>query len=92
MGAYNPSRAWACIELVVAALLVAAGLQGYTYVSATLWLAAVGLVLVWWRGPGWRAVGLDRPSSIVRVLIVGVTVGVGYQFLSLIAIEPTLRT
>ena len=90
MGAHNPSRAWASVELAIAALLVAAGLEGYLSFGATLWLLAIGGVLVWWRGPGWRIVGFHRPQSIVRTVLVGVGVGLGYQLLSLFVVEPSI--
>ena len=90
MGAREPSRAWASVELAIAALLVAAGLKGYTAFASTLWLLAIGVMLVWWRGPGWRIVGLARPRSIACAVAVGVAVGVGYQCLSLVLLEPTI--
>jgi membrane protease YdiL (CAAX protease family) len=90
VGAREPSPAWASVELALAALLIVAGLQGYTAFSSTLWLLAIAAVLVWWRGPGWRRVGFDRPRSIARVVAVGVAVGLLYQCLSLILVEPTI--
>jgi uncharacterized protein len=90
VGAPSPSRAWASAELAIAALVITAGLLGYTLVSSTLWLLAIAVVLLWWRGPGWRSAGLGRPSSIAGAVIVGVSVGLGYQFLSLILIEPSI--
>ena len=83
-----PARAWAGGELVLAGALMTAGLEGYTPYGSTPWLLAVAAVWLWWRGPGWRAIGLRRPESWVRVLIVGIAVGLGYQFISLYAIEP----
>ncbi|HEY7191925.1 MAG TPA: type II CAAX endopeptidase family protein [Vicinamibacterales bacterium] len=90
MGAREPSRAWASVELAIAVLFIAAGLQGYVAFGATLWLLAIAAVLVWWRGPGWRRVGFDRPRSIAQAVAIGVAVGLGYQFLSLMLVEPTI--
>jgi uncharacterized protein len=90
VGEPEPSRAWASVELAIAVLLIAAGLDGYVAFGATLWLLAVAVVLVWWRGPGWRTVGFARPQSIARAVAVGVAVGLGYQFLSLMLVEPTI--
>jgi membrane protease YdiL (CAAX protease family) len=90
VGAREPSRAWASVELAIAALLIAAGLNGYTALGSTLWLLAIGLVLVWWRGPGWRIVGFARPRSIAQAAAIGVAVGAGYQGLSLMLLEPTI--
>jgi hypothetical protein len=88
--AHNPSRAWASAEIAIAVLVIAAGIQGYTVFNSTLWLFAIAVALVWWRGPGWRSIGLGRPSSIARAVIVGVSVGLGYQCLSLLLIEPSI--
>jgi membrane protease YdiL (CAAX protease family) len=88
--AREPSRAWAGLELAIAALLIAAGLKGYTAFGSTLWLLASGLVLVWWRGPGWRIVGFARPRSIAQAAAIGVAAGLGYQGLSLMLLEPTI--
>ena len=90
MDAPEPSRAWASVELAIAALLVAAGLKGYTAFGSTLWLLAIGVVLVWWRGPGWRIVGFARPRSIAQAAAIGVAVGAGYQGLSLMLLEPAI--
>ena len=90
MDAHNPSRVWASAELAIAVVVIAAGLQGYLFFNSTLWLFAIAVVLVWWRGPGWRSIGLRRPSSVARAVIVGVAVGLGYQFLSLLLIEPSI--
>jgi CAAX protease family protein len=90
VGAREPSRVWASVELASASLLVAAGLKGDTAFGSTLWLLAIAVVLVWVRGPGWRIVGFARPQSIARAVAVGVAVGVGYQCLSLVLLEPTI--
>jgi uncharacterized protein len=90
VGAHNPSRAWANVELVIAGLFIAAGLEGYLSFGATLWLLAIGGVCVWWRGPGWRDIGFHRPPSIARTVLVGVSVGLGYQLLSLFVVEPSI--
>jgi membrane protease YdiL (CAAX protease family) len=83
-----PARIWAGVELVLAVAIIAAGLAGYIPFSSTPWLLVVAAVFVQWRGPGWRGVGLSRPQNAARLLAVGVTVGVGYQFLGLYVVEP----
>jgi len=90
VGAREPSRAWASVELAIAVLLITAGLRGYVAFGATLWLFAIAVVLVWWRGPGWRTVGFARPQSIARDIAVGVAVGLSYQLLSLLLVEPAI--
>ncbi len=42
------------------------------------------------RGVGWRDLGLRRPSSWRSTLLLGVAIGVGYQYLSLYVIEPLI--
>lgn len=81
---------WALVELVIAALIVAAGLLGYVAYSSTPWLLLAATVFFWWRGPGWRAVGLRRPAHPGRILAIGLVVGVAYQALGLYIIEPLL--
>ena len=81
---------WALVELVIAALIVAAGLLGYVAYSSTPWLLLAATVFFWWRGPGWRAVGLRWPAHPGRILAIGLVVGVAYQWLGLYIIEPLL--
>jgi membrane protease YdiL (CAAX protease family) len=81
---------WALVELVIAALIVAAGLLGYVAYSSTPWLLLAATVFFWWRGPGWRAVGLRWPAHPGRILAIGLVVGVAYQALGLYIIEPLL--
>ena len=81
---------WALVELVIAALIVAAGLLGYVAYSSTPWLLLAATVFFWWRGPGWRAVGLRWPAHRGRILAIGLVVGVAYQGLGLYIIEPLL--
>jgi len=81
---------WAAVELGLAALIIVAGLLGYVPLSSTPFLLVVAVVFVWWRGPGWRAIGLRRPSNAPLALGLGIAVGVGYQFLGLYLIEPLI--
>ena len=81
---------WAAVELGLAALIIVAGLLGYVFLSSTPFLLVVAAVFVWWRGPGWRAIGLRRPSNARLSLALGVAAGVGYQFLGLYLIEPLI--
>ena len=66
-----PSPAWAALELVLTVSVIAAGLLGYIPFSSTPALLAVAAVFLWWRGPGWRGVGLRRPASMRRQLAIG---------------------
>ena len=83
-GTFSPSPRWACAELLLAGALLVAGLTVQHVVfsaSATPWLAAIGVLLLWWRGPGWRQLGLGRPASIRRTVAIhlglyqGITAG-----------------
>jgi CAAX protease family protein len=84
---------WACIELLLALAVVAAGLKIpiilFTAGSAP-WLVALAALSLWWRGPGWRAIGLARPSSVVNTITIGASVGVAYQLLGTYAVEPLI--
>jgi membrane protease YdiL (CAAX protease family) len=80
---------WAALELGLAAIIIVAGLLGYVPLSSTIpLLLVVAAVSLWWRGPGWRAIGLRRPSNAGLTLALGIAVGGGYQFLGLYLIEP----
>ena len=42
---------------------MAAGLEGYLWFTATPYLLAAAALFLWWRGPGWRAIGLRSPRT-----------------------------
>lgn len=94
----GPARAgasprWACAELLLAGAIIVAGLTVPHVVfsaSSSPWLAAIGALLLWWRGPGWQAVGLGRPASLRRTVAISLLVGVGYQLFGTFAIEPVI--
>ena len=81
---------WPIVEVIVALAMVAAGLLGFIPFTSTPWLLLAAMLFVWWRGPGWRAVGLRWPAHPARTLAIGLAVGVIYQFLGLYVIEPLL--
>jgi membrane protease YdiL (CAAX protease family) len=85
-----PSPAWAIAELLLAVAILAAALAGYISFSADPWLLLVAALFVWWRGPGWRALGLRRSGPWFRVVAIGIVSGVGYQFVGLYAVEPLI--
>src|SRR5881392_1016456 len=62
-------------ELLVAAALLAAGFAGILPFSATPFLVVVGVVSLWLRGQGPRAVGLAFRSDWVRTVSVGIGAG-----------------
>src|SRR6266581_2062692 len=59
-------------ELLVAAAILAAGFAGILPFSATPSLVVVGVVSLWLRGQGPRAVGLAFRSDWVRTVSVGI--------------------
>ncbi len=75
---------------MIALGLLAGGLQGLIPFGGTPVLVALGALSLWLRGEGARGVGLrrDPPPGWRRVVLLGVSVGFGYQLLSLYTIEP----
>ena len=84
---------WAAVEVVIAVAIIAAGLRipsGVFTLGSAPWLMLVGLVLVWWRGPGWREAGLRAPISWGRTVAIGLAVGVGWQIAGSYVAEPVI--
>lgn len=77
-------------ELIIALLITVAYLADFIPLSATPFLLLLGWLSLWLRGIGWRAVGLKRPARWRQALLLGIAVGVGYQFFSLYALEPLI--
>jgi membrane protease YdiL (CAAX protease family) len=73
----------------VAIALVWASLRGYLTNFPPLCMLAVAAVFLWWRGPGWRAIGLRRPESWPRAIAVGVALSL-YQFPGTYLVEPVI--
>jgi hypothetical protein len=46
--------------------------------------------MLWLRGVGWRNLGLRRPASWRSTLLVGIAIGIGYQYFSLYVMEPLI--
>jgi CAAX protease family protein len=84
-----PAPAWAIVDLALAVALIVAGLLGFFWFSSTPWLLAAAGASLWWRGPGWRAIGLRRVHA-GRTVALGAVAGLGYQVLSLYVIEPLI--
>lgn len=82
-----PSPPWAIAELALAVAISIAGIEGYLGFIHTPFLLAAGAFFLWWRGPGWRAIGLRRPERWRRAIAIGVALGC-YQFVSLYVVEP----
>jgi membrane protease YdiL (CAAX protease family) len=74
---------------VLAIAIMYAGLEGYLLFAATPYLLAAAAVLLWVRGPGWRAIGLRRPERWSPALGIGAALSL-YQFASLYLVEPVI--
>ena len=77
-------------EMIVVLLVTAAYLADFIPLSGTPYLLLLGWLSLWLRGTGWRSVGLRRPASWGRTLLLGIAVGVVYQFFSLYVLEPLI--
>jgi uncharacterized protein len=85
-----PNVAWPIVEIIIAVAIMIAGLAGYIDYSSVPWMLLVAWLFLWWRGPGWRGVGLRLPPQPLRTVLIGIALGVGYQFLGLYAVEPLI--
>jgi uncharacterized protein len=84
---------WAGVELLAASAVIGASLWYHNALfmfGASPWLAAIGGLFLWWRRPRPCGFGFGRPQSITRTLILGVVVGVAYQFLGTWVLEPAI--
>ena len=77
-------------ELLVAAAILAAGFAGILPFSATPFLVAFGVISLWLRREGARAVGLAFRADWGRTVLLGIGAGAGYQGFSLYVAEPVL--
>src|SRR3989442_15003022 len=77
-------------ELLVAAAILAAGFAGILPLGATPFLITFGVLSLWLRGEGPRAVGLALRSHWRRTVLVGAGAGIAYQCLSLYVAEPAI--
>jgi len=84
------SRLIAAVELLIAILILVGGLVGLIPLSSTPVVLLFGWLMLWLRGVGWRDLGLRRPSSWLSTLLLGVAIGIGYQYFSLYVVEPLI--
>jgi uncharacterized protein len=77
----------------MAVAIIIAGLRAevvaFMFGSAP-WLAALGALSQWWRGPKLWSRGFSRTSSLRRAVGIGICVGVVYQLVGTFAVEPIL--
>lgn len=84
------SRLLAVIEIFLALLIPVGGLVGIIPFSSTPFLLLFGWLMLWLRRIGWRDLGLRRPASWPWTLLMGVAIGIAYQYLSLYVVEPLI--
>src|SRR5207245_9828957 len=77
-------------ELLVAAAILAAGFAGILPLGATPFLIIFGILSLWLRGEGPRAVGLALRPHWRRTVLVDSGDGIAYQCLSLYVAEPAI--
>lgn len=82
---------WAIMaELALVLLIMLVYLADFIPLSATPFLLLLGWLSLWLRGIGWSAVGLRRPARWRDAWLLGIAVGVVFQFLSLYLLEPLI--
>ena len=78
-------------ELTLSGLIMVGGLVGVIpYSSTPPSLLLLAWISLWVRGLGWRGVGFARPVRFGRTLLLGTLIGIVYQFVSLILVDPLI--
>lgn len=80
----------ALAEFAIVAGLFVADVYHHIYISKTPYLFLLGWVSLRLRGMRWRDVGLARPRSWGKALLIGVTAGVCMEALELFITQPLL--
>lgn len=78
------------IELVFLLFLIFARIIHVFPFSSITYAFVFVLLSLFIRRIGLSGIGLSRPKSWIKVGLLGISVGIGFQFLSLYAIEPLL--
>jgi hypothetical protein len=88
----NRGRFFAVAELALAALIfVGASVLDVIPINETPWILLLGWISLRLRGRGWRSVGLARPESWGRAVIVAATAAICLQLLSEFVTEPIIN-
>lgn len=82
------SRAWAVLELFLAAAFMVLTKLHKIPRPDTLWLLALGWISLRVRRQGWRSVGLRRPNRWTKVILVALGAAVVEQALSIWVTGP----
>jgi hypothetical protein len=91
IGNYLRENRWTALAELLLALV-------FVLLTAIQWLPTpiiplllVGWLSLWLRRVGWRGVGLCKPSSWGKTLLLAVLIGIGYQALDVLLISPLLE-
>lgn len=87
---FHGNKLIAAAELVIAILILVGGLVGIIPFSSTPFLLLFGWLMLWLRGVRWRDVGMRRPPRWWSTLLLGVAIGISYQYFSLYILEPLI--
>src|SRR5205823_4338888 len=78
------------IELIVVAAVFYLDWIGILPVSRTPYLFLLGWISLRIRGVQWRDIGLKLDQPFLKLLVIGVVVGIGMEALELFATQPLL--
>ena len=78
------------VEIIVIAGVFYLDVIGILPVSKTPYLFMLGWISLRVRGLRWKDVGLNREQPFLKVLVIGVAVGIGMEALELFATQPLL--
>ena len=78
------------VEFAIVVALFVADYRHYVYFSKTPFLFLLGWISLRWRGLGWGDVGLARPATRRRTIVIGILCGVGMEVLELFVTQPLL--
>ncbi len=80
------------IEVLVVATVFHLDYIGLLPVSKTPFLFLLGWISIRWRGLRWKDVGLTINQSLVKLLAIGLAVGIAMEALELFATQPILTS
>jgi len=88
--ALRESRWLIVLELMLLTGVFVADRYHLVFLSKTPYLLALGWLSLALRGMRWRDVGLVRPASWTRALLIGVTAGIVMELLELFITQPLI--
>jgi membrane protease YdiL (CAAX protease family) len=88
----SDAQRWPLIALELLLVPLAFGLRALGVIrNPSLVVFLVGWISLWARRVGWSGVGLVRPASWRRTVLLGLGIGVAYDAADILAILPALR-